>query len=191
MALPEGSFAVFKGKPSVKHLAWLSLALAGAVLAVEVIAVKVQVLDIWSHKGSMFGTVATLKQGDQFVVIEHQADGWLFVAFGDKQGYVKETALEPPKGGGFGDAFKGMNVGRADAADPSASMAARGIDQGPAFYATAKNYQTDGLAEMLAARQAVVGPRSRNSPTTAMSDPSRKTPQCPDGSRPIRPASPG
>jgi SH3 domain len=150
---------VARQKRNLKHLAWLSLGLAATVAAIEVISVKVSVLDIWARKGSMFGTVATLKQGDQFVVIEHQADGWLFVAYNDKQGYVKDTALEPPKGGGFGDAFKGMNVGRADAADPSASMAARGIDQGPTFYATANNYRTDGLEEMLAARQAVVGPR--------------------------------
>jgi hypothetical protein len=150
---------VFLGIRKFKHLGWPSLFLAATVMAIEVISVKVPVLDIWAHKGSMFGTVATLKQGDQFVVIEHQADGWLFVAYNDKQGYVNQTALEPPKGGGFGEAFKNMNVGRADAADPSASMAARGIGEGASFYATANNYRTDGLDEMIAARQSVVGPR--------------------------------
>jgi hypothetical protein len=141
---------------------------------VEVIQVKVPVLDVWARKGSMFGTVATLKDGDTLQVVEKQNDGWLRVSVGDKEGFIKETALAPPKGGGFGEAFKGMNIGRTEAADPSASMAARGIDEGTAYYVTTKNLPTDGLDEMLAAREAVVGQRFQQFITDGNVGPSSK-----------------
>src|SRR5437763_12476886 len=140
-------------------VAGATLLAAAAVLAVELITVRVPLLDVWAKKGSMYGTVATLKQGDQLQVIEKQPDGWLRVAAGDKEGFIRETALVPPKSGGFGDAFKGMNVGRTDAADPSASNAARGIEPGATFYAGAKNLNVDGLQEMINARREVSGTR--------------------------------
>jgi len=132
---------------------------AATVLAAEMITVKVPVLDVWTRKGSMFGKVATLKDGDSLQIIEKQPDGWMRVTVGEKEGYVKDTALLPPKSGGFAEAFKGMNVGRADASDASASMAARGIEPGARFYVNARNYRTDGLDEMMSARDAVAGPR--------------------------------
>jgi hypothetical protein len=147
---------------SARTKRWKIAACISTVAVVTVLAeeiVQVSVLDIRANKGSMYPVVATLREKDKFQILQKQNDGWLLVKARDAEGYVKDTALVPPKGGGFGSGFKGVALGKKEAADPTASNASRGITDGAKFYADAKSYRTDGLEEMLQAAEGVVGQR--------------------------------
>ncbi len=141
-------------------LALLSLLVIGTALAAADYVVHVQRLLIRSNKGSMYPVVREdqYQLNDVLPVIERQSDGWLKVKVGDKDGYVKETALAAGKSmnlGGITPGAGGMS-GNAQTSDVSASAAASGLDEAKAF-AVDKHYDITPLIKMRESRQRVEG----------------------------------
>jgi hypothetical protein len=144
---------------SWRHLAFLSLLIVTAVLAEEII-VRMNGVDVHEKKITMSAIVGTLNSGDHLQVLERQSDGWLRVKVGDREGYVKASKLEEPRGGGFGDLLKNSQFeAHAEASDPTASMAARGLRDGAIVYSRAKNLNPAPLSTMIDTRRSVVGAR--------------------------------
>ena len=143
----------------VEFLALLSLVIVSAVLAEQIVS-KMSGVDIHEKKMSMSAIVATVNAGDALQVVERLPDGWLHVQVGGKDGYVKASKLDEPKGGGFGDLLKNSTFdAHAQASDPSASMAARGLRDGAIVYSKAKNYNAEPLNSMIDTRRHVAGAR--------------------------------
>ena len=143
----------------VGNLAWLSLLFVGVILAEEIVC-QVNGVDIHEKKISMSAIVATVNSNDRLQILEKLPDGMLHVKVGDKEGYVKATKLQIPQKGGFGDLLKNSRFeAHAQASDPTASMAARGLRDGAIVYAQAKNYSPQPLNSMIDTRRGVAGTR--------------------------------
>src|SRR4051812_20322608 len=152
------------GKSKVK---WLLIAACCAIglgaTVIEQREIRVDQVTVRGGKGVMFPLVGTLKQGEQLSVLEKQNDGWLRVQVQDKEGYVWAKSLEPPPNGGLlaglNPSKLGAGAGKSDpnASSVTASAAAKGIGEGPRFYASTNNYDMTGLFEMIDARDSVAG----------------------------------
>ncbi len=144
----------------LKILALLSFLIIGTVLA-EMIVLEVSGVDVHEKKMTMSAIVATLNANDLIEVLERTSDGWVHIKVKGEEGYVKGTSLAPPQNnGGFGDLLKNSNFdAHAQASDPTASMAARGLRDGAIVYARAKNYNPQPLETMIDTRRGVVGAR--------------------------------
>lgn len=140
-------------------LAALVIGALGAALAAEQVRVEVQLLVIRSGKGSMHAKVAEAKKDDMLDVVQRDADDWLKVRFGDKEGYIKATALKPRGATGLSALAEGAAQLSGQTSDVGASAAARGIDDNAIAYASSKGMNTDGLKRMLDSRDRVVGQR--------------------------------
>ncbi|HEY7086987.1 MAG TPA: SH3 domain-containing protein [Tepidisphaeraceae bacterium] len=152
----------------MKIRSWRGAMIATAVLvggagalafAAEQVAVEVKVLVIRSGKGSMYPPVAEAKQNDKLDVVGREADSWLRVSYGGKEGYVKDTALKPRGAVGLSGLAEGMTQMTGQTSDVGASAAARGIDDDARQYAVSKGMNPEPLNQMLRNRDRVAGER--------------------------------
>jgi uncharacterized protein YgiM (DUF1202 family) len=144
---------------SVALLCTLVVTAIGAAMAEEVV-VQVQSLVVRAGKGSMHPPVGEAKKDERLTVIERQPDGWLKVQIaGNRQGFVKETALEPRSAANLTPLVRGASALTGNTSDTGASAAARGIRPDADKYASGKGMNTTGLQQMIANRDRVSGDR--------------------------------
>lgn len=129
----------------------------GVVAVAEQVVVQVQSLVIRSGKGSMFAPVAEVPTNTTLEIIERQPDGWLKVKTGDKEGFIRDSALKPRSAGILSGAATGANAITGNTSDVGATAAARGIRDDAIAYAASKGYKTDALSQMIQNRNRVAG----------------------------------
>lgn len=120
--------------------------------AAEEVYVKAAQVKIWQGKGPV-GLVATAKRNDKLTVLGRE-DKWMKVQYGDKQGYVMETAISPKQvqgGPGIGDAL----AGGSDTSGLDTGLASRGLRPEARDYAKAKNLDPAVVDRMIARNSAI------------------------------------
>ena len=135
---------------------WTAAALTGAV-AITVLAASyvvptgIKQIDVREKRGSMYPVIGTLTTGQAADVVSESPDGWLIVRIDDKEGTVKKTAFDAPRG----QLVAQSPGGQASAAEGAA--AARGLSEEAIAYGTEKNLNPQPLQTLIANRQRVQG----------------------------------
>jgi uncharacterized protein YraI len=138
----------------------ISVALLGAsVVLAEDVVVQSQRVVVRAGKGSMFPPVGEAAKDSRLTVVGREEGGWLVVKIGDKQGYVKESALAPRQAGSLSGISTAANAVSGNDSSIGVTAAARGIGDDAKQYAATKNYNTAPLQQMTATRDRVAGER--------------------------------
>lgn len=135
---------------------WLIVAVvsgaAAAVLAAQyVVPAGIKMIEVREKRGSMYPVIGTLQSGETADVVREEPDGWLIVRVNGKEGTVKKTAFDAPRG----KLVAQSSGGQASAAE--AAAAARGIKDEALAYAQEKNLSTQPLEQLISNRQRVEG----------------------------------
>jgi hypothetical protein len=144
----------WRGRKALRALFTAAVVGIGGVAlaqAAEEMFVKSSQVKIWQGKGPV-GLVATAKQNDKLTVLAREGN-WLKVQYGDKQGYVMESAVSPKQvgGAGIGNAL----AGGSDTSGMDTSLAGRGLRPEANDYAKAKNLNPAIVDQMIERNRAI------------------------------------